>query len=154
MNENNVAGRELGWDDEISVESTNFTVLQPGEYEFTVTNFERSRHNGSAKLPPCNKAVVTMTFESPEGVSTIKENFFMYSTCEGLISNFMIAIGLKKEGEPTRMNWPATIGRKGRAKLGIRTYTGNDGTERQANEIKNFIKPTTSTAPSWKAGSF
>lgn len=45
MNENNVAGRELGWDDEISVESTNFTVLQPGEYEFTVTNFERSRHN-------------------------------------------------------------------------------------------------------------
>ena len=43
--------RELDWDDEIERES-DFVLLPEGDYDFTVTGFERARHEGSEKLPP------------------------------------------------------------------------------------------------------
>ncbi len=42
--------KELGWDDEISQEST-FTLLEEGDYRFRFVSMERGRHNGSSKLP-------------------------------------------------------------------------------------------------------
>ena len=51
--------REFGWDDEIENDN-EFQILPDGDYNFTVTGFERGRHQGSAKLPPCNKAIITL----------------------------------------------------------------------------------------------
>ena len=43
------------------IENDNeFQILPDGDYNFTVTGFERGRHQGSAKLPPCNKAIITL----------------------------------------------------------------------------------------------
>ena len=42
--------KELGWDDVIEKES-DFTLLPAGDYDFTITGFERARHEGSEKLP-------------------------------------------------------------------------------------------------------
>lgn len=66
--------RELGWDDEISQES-EFQLLPAGDYEFTVTNFERARHTGSQKLPACNKAIVELQLQTQTGTSTVKDTF-------------------------------------------------------------------------------
>ena len=52
-------GRELGWNDTIEHDS-EYTLLPEGDYDFEVTRLERARHNGSAKLPACNKAVLTL----------------------------------------------------------------------------------------------
>ena len=38
--------RELGWDDEISNDGEEFTVLPAGDYDFEVVAFERGRHDG------------------------------------------------------------------------------------------------------------
>ena len=40
--------RELGWDDEITSDSGGFLLLEEGDYDFTVTAFERGRFPGSA----------------------------------------------------------------------------------------------------------
>ena len=91
--------RELDWDDEIARES-DFVLLDEGDYDFTVTGFERARHEGSEKLPPCKKAIVTLTIDAPEGKAAIKHNLFLHERCEGLLSQFFIGIGQKKHGEP------------------------------------------------------
>ena len=62
-----VEERELGWDDTIEKESAGFIILPEGDYEFKVLEFQRARHEGSEKLPPCNKAVITLVVETPEG---------------------------------------------------------------------------------------
>lgn len=133
---------ELDWDSEISQESS-YTILPEGEYPFSVASFERGYHNGSDKLPPCNKAILTIEIDGGKlGKSTVKHNLFISRRTEGLLCEFFISIGLKKHGEPLRMNWAAVPGAKGRCKVGIRTYNGNE-----YNEIKRFLEPTAAPAP-------
>lgn len=133
--------RELGWDDEISRES-DFTIIPEGDYDFTVTGFERGRHEGSEKLPPCNKAIVTLSVRLPDGsAATLKHNLFLHTRCEGLLSAFFTGIGLKRKGEPLHMNWNAVTGAAGRCHIKVRTYTKQNGETGQSNDISKFYEP-------------
>ena len=61
--------RELGWDDQIQKDGGDgFVPLPPGDYDFTVTNFERARFGGSDKMPACNQAKMEITVHSPNTV--------------------------------------------------------------------------------------
>ena len=130
--------RELGWDDEISNDSGNFILLEEGDYNFTVAAFERARFPGSQKLPPCNKAVLTLAVETPEGTANVKYDLVLYSTLEWKISEFFRAIGQKKHGETLRPRWNEVVGSKGRARFKVRTYTKKDGSEGKANDVAAF----------------
>lgn len=157
--ENNL-NREFDWNDEIENES-EYTLLPEGDYDFTVVSFERGRYAGSTNLPPCNKAILTIRVESPQGKTTLKHNLFLHTKTEGLLSEFFIAIGQKKHGEKLRMNWNAVTGARGRCKVYVDKWTGNDGTEHESNKIKRFLEPAKATgtpaAPTQRAftpGSF
>ena len=159
MNELNRDLRELGWDDEIENDSPEFVILPEGDYEFVVTKFERGRHNGSEKLPPCNKAILTLQIVGKEGVALITHNLFLHSKCEGMLCAFFTAIGQRKHGEKLKMNWNNVIGSSGRLKLGIRTWKGTDGEEKTSNDVKKFYEPTENEEPQqaashWQAGQF
>jgi len=138
----NFEGREFGWEDSIEKDGVDFIILPEGDYEFEVTNFERARHPGSEKLPPCNKAIVHIRVEGKEGASTIiKHNLFLHSITEGMLCAFFTSIGQRKKGEKVNMNWCKVIGSKGRLKLSIRDWTADDGKKMQSNEIKKFYEP-------------
>lgn len=150
--------RELNWDDEI-LEESSFALLPEGDYNFIVKSFNRGRHSGSAKLPACNKAELEIAVDDGKGNrGTILHNLFLHTKCEGILSAFFISIGQKKHGEPLRMNWNAVIGAKGRCKVAIDKWTGNDGAEKQNNKITKFYEPSAiNSAPaqtSFKAGTF
>jgi len=153
-------GRELDWDDEIENESGGWVLLPEGDYDFVVENFERGRHGGSAKLPPCNKAILTLGMDSPEGEhASVTCNLFLFSTQEWKLCQFFTCIGARKKGEKTRPNWNLVMGARGRCKVTIRNYTGNDGKEHQTNEIDRFYPPEEGGSgqpqqPKWKAGAF
>lgn len=130
--------RELGWDDEIEKDGSDYVLLPEGDYDFTVESFERGRHNGSEKLPPCNKAMLKLRIDATEGTALINHNLFLHTKTEGMLSTFFTAIGQKKKGEKLKMNWNAVIGAKGRCKVGIHTWKNNEGEERKGNDIKKF----------------
>ncbi|MHB8061286.1 MAG: DUF669 domain-containing protein [Ruminiclostridium sp.] len=138
MNNN---GREIGWNEVIENDSPDFVTLPEGDYDFEVTEFERARHTGSEKLPPCNKAVVHIRIEGPEGVTVIKHNLFLHSITEGMLCAFFTAIGQRKKGERATMNWNTVVGSKGRAKVGIKKWVSDEGREVVMNEIKRFYDP-------------
>lgn len=134
-------GYELDWDSAIEKDSPEFILLPEGDYDFTVTKFERGRHNGSEKLPPCNKAIIYLSIETPEGNAVIQHQLFLHSKTEGMLSAFFTAIGQKKKGEKITMNWNTVVGSKGRCKVYVDTWTGNDGTEKKSNKIRKFYEP-------------
>lgn len=134
-------GYELSWDGQIENDSPEFVVLPEGDYDFEVIDFERARHAGSEKLPPCNKAIVHIKVQGPEGVTVIKHQLFLHSITEGMLCSFFTAIGQRKKGEKVTMNWGAVIGSAGRAKVGIHKWTNNDGKEMIFNDIKKFYEP-------------
>lgn len=146
--------RELGWDDEIEKDSGEFILLPEGDYDFVVTAFERARHDGSEKLPPCNKAVISLEIESPEGTATIKHNLFLHTKTEGMISAFFVGIGQKKHGEKVKPNWGAVVGSKGRAKIGIHKWTNDSGEEKSYNQVKKFYEPEDAPAAQFTPGAF
>lgn len=138
--------REFGWDDTITKDS-EFILLPEGDYNFVVESFERGRHAGSEKMPACNKAILTLRIEVAEGTVHITHNLFLHTKTEGLLSAFFSSIGQKKKGEPLRMNWNQVPGSSGKAKIGIRSYNGNN-----YNEIKRFYPRE--EGPAFKAGEF
>lgn len=138
MNEYTSAPHELGWDDEISNDSGSFVLLEEGDYEFVVTAFERARFPGSAKIPPCNKAVLTLAVESVQGTASVKYDLILYSTLEWKLSEFFRAIGQKKHGEPLCPRWNELVGSRGRARFKTRTYTKKDGSEGKTNDVEKF----------------
>jgi len=144
--------RELGWDDEIEKDSGEFILLPKGDYNFTVTAFERGRHEGSDKLPPCNKAIISLEIESPEGTVTIRHNLFLHTKTEGMVSAFLVGIGQKKHGERVKPKWAAIVGSKGRAKIDVHKWTGNDGDEKSGNQVKKFYEPE--EKPTFTPGKF
>lgn len=135
---NNNFEREFGWDDTIQEDAKEFIKLQPGDYVFTVTDFERARHTPNpqkpGKLPACNKAVISLEIETDEGVTSLKHNLFLYSSTEGMLSAFFGAIGQKKHGEPLKMNWNTVVGATGVCSVKNRTYNDN-----VYNEVKSMI---------------
>lgn len=131
--------RELGWEDEIEKDGSDFILLPEGDYFFTVTKFERARFQGSAKMPACNQAKLELTVHSPEhGDVIVFHNLFLHTKTEGLLSQFFAGIGQKKKGEKLRMNWNTVIGSKGKLKLEINKFWGNDGQEKTNNQVKKF----------------
>lgn len=145
-----IIDRELDWDEGFELNPRTFTLLPEGEYEFTVTGFERQRHNGSAKLPPCPKAALTLEIEGAEGSTTITHNLFLHTKTTGLLSAFFISIGLGKAGETVTPNWSKVLGATGRAKIGIRSYEKKDGTPGETNEVREFLPPL----QGWTPGGF
>ncbi len=148
--------RAFGWDDSIEKDSSGFVLLPEGEYDFVVEGFTRGFHNGSAKLPRCNKAVLKIRVGDAFGQSTVLEhNLFLHSKCEGLLCEFFTSIGARKRGESVRMDWQKAAVGTGRCKLGVRTWVGRDGEEKKSNEILRFLEPQPQPQqPSWSSGNF
>lgn len=143
--------RELDWGDSIEKDS-EFTLLKEGDYNFSVETFERARHPGSEKLPPCPKAIISIHIDSPEGSTTIKHNLFLHTKCEGMLSAFFESIGQKKKGERINMDWNRVPGSTGRCKVTIRNYKNKDGEDRQSNQISRFYPKE--DKPAFKPGAF
>lgn len=72
----------MNWDDTIENDGQEFVILPEGDYTFTVTNFERGRFPGSAKIPPCNKAALTISIDNDTGSATARFDLILYRTLE------------------------------------------------------------------------
>lgn len=160
MSEYQNDAHEIGWGDQIVADGGEFLLLDEGDYDFTVTSFERGRFPGSAKIPACNKAILTLTVQTPEGEANTKYDLILWSSLEWKISEFFRSIGQKKSGEAFIPRWNEVVGSKGRAHFKPRKYLKN-GEERQVNDVSKFYDaPQTqqnyATAPQtgWQQGKF
>lgn len=136
---NNEKDMLMNWDDAIETDGQEYILLPEGEYNFKVTNFERGRFVGSARIPQCNKASIVIQIEAKEGTTSVKFDLILYRTLEWRISAFFRCIGQKKHGEKLTMDWGKVVGSKGRAYIKQRSYTNQNGEEKFINDVDRFI---------------
>ena len=128
----------LDWNDTIESDGGEYILLPDCDYNLVVKNFERGRFPGGPKLPPSNKATITLVMPTLHDEESVKFDFILHRNLEWRISSFFRAIGQKKHGERLTMNWNTLIGSSGRARFKQRSYTGNDGTQRFTNDVDRF----------------
>lgn len=120
-------------------EPMEYILLPEGDYAFTVTNFEKSEHPGSAKIPPCPKAILELTIKTDKGIGTVKENLYLEEGSEWKLCAFFKSLGFRTHGEKFAMNWDKVVGAKGRAHIIVDTWEGSDGVTRQNNKVKRYL---------------
>jgi hypothetical protein len=135
-------GRALSWDDAIGKDFSEFVVLPEGTYKYQVTGVERGRFEGSAKMGACPKLTVKCRILDEEGdMVTLEKALFLHTKCEVFLSAFFTSIGQRKKGEEFVPMWNKIVGSGGFCQVGLRTWTGKDGSEKTSNEIKEFLPP-------------
>lgn len=154
--ENNMHEHELGWDDEITADSEKEYVLLPeGTYDFIIKSpIKRTRTSGKGKIPASNAAVVTLTISYNGTNVSIPTTLILYSTLEWKLSAFFECIGLKKKGEPLRMQWNNVVGKGGKCVISHREYNGST-----YNNVERFVVPEApaaqpSSSQQWGGGSW
>lgn len=89
---NNMPDAALDWDSEVTNEQREFVLLPAGDYLFTVQSFERARYEGSAKLPPCSMAKLTITIHGGDkGETTVTHRLYLHTKTQGLLGAFLRA---------------------------------------------------------------
>ncbi len=126
-------GASIPWE-----ESPEYVILTPGNYEFTVQNYERGHYDGNPGTGKigCNTVRVTVAVDTPQGKATARNTFYFKQSAVGFIRDFFLCIGLLKKGEAFVPDFDKAIGCNGMAEFKTREYNGNT-----YNEIKKWIKP-------------
>lgn len=148
----NENGYELGWDGEIEHDS-EFILLDEGDYNFRISHYERARHNGTANLPPCNKAIIHVLIEHEKGEKKIEHALFLHSKTEGFLCQFFKSIGQRQHGEKMKMDWNKVSGARGKCHVFVDSFTGKNDDAVKVNKIKYFIDPS-DTKKGFKPGKF
>ena len=128
------------WDSVIEDDSNGYQLLTPGEYIGRVIWFDRDHFSGSAKMPACPKAVITIALELPDGkTAELVTTLLVHPKTEWKLSEFFRAIGQKKHGERLKMDWSKVIGSRICVHVQNRKYTNRDGEERTVNDIDRYL---------------
>lgn len=124
------------WDDEISYDGEPFSMVPPGDYNFEITNLEKTK---TAKGD--NMAKLTFKVYDDETEGSITDNIVLIKRCEWKISQFFRSIGLKKHGETIKMHWNKVLGAKGRIRIKKDSFIGKDGNERESRAVDRYLDP-------------
>ena len=140
MENSNIKNVPLDWGDSLENDGEHYIILEEGDYNFTVSSFERSFFNGSEKISACNKAILHLQVDTDQGVANVKTDLILNKVFIWKIAAFFRSIGQKKRGEPLgSMDWSKVPGSTGKAHFKPRTYLGKDGQEYEINDVSYFI---------------
>ena len=134
--------RSLGWDDIINdgEKYPERVVLEPGDYDFKVTKFERGiSKNGN------NMAELELEIKDGEKTAIVKDWIALTDKTMWKVANFFRSVGLKKHGEKTKMRWKESIGKTGRCTLTKVKLESKNGTPYDANQIHEYLDPIDET---------
>lgn len=164
------SGGELGWEDEINDE---YVELQPGRYQFRVLSVTRGRHSGASWMPACNKADIQLEIIEPTtGIAiTVKDSVFLHQQGKFKICRLFESLGMKKKGDPLRMNWNIVgktgwcetklkEGERGGKFVNVKTYIPAEDIQAQPQMSQPMGMPPAPSAPQtpqtppWNPGAF
>lgn len=129
----------------IEIPESEFVLLDPGTYKFTITNREKSFHQPNPNNPgkmPADTPIVTLflSIESDKGTAVIRDRFFLHPSVSWRIGAFFKAVGMiPEDSKQLTMDWDNVIGKSGYCT--VKQQAGN--TEGVVfNNIDKYLKPS------------
>lgn len=139
---NNNEGYELNWDSAIEKDSPEYILLPEGDYDFTVTKFERGRHNGSEKLPALQQGHNPSSHRNAPGKRRHTAPAFSPLKDGGNALGLFYRHRPKEKGREDHHELERRDpGAKGRCRVYVDTWKGSDGEERKSNRVRRFYEP-------------
>lgn len=126
------------WNDYIETDSDlpEIVILEPGDYNYEVTNLTKTYANSGAPM-----AKLTLRVFDDKQSTTVFENLVLSRKAEWKLSQFFRSIGQKKHGEGLNMDWNKVVGSTGRCKIVKGSYTNKSGNEVEKNEVDRYYDP-------------
>ena len=122
------------WDDDYEYQSAkNQRLLEPGIYDFTVSNIEKCWYEGSSKIQPCNALNMWIDIEGED--VTVFEKFFLVDTMAWKIDSFLKSVGFNEQKISLLLQ---STGRSGMCHIITRNLDRS-----KINNIDRFITPDT-----------
>lgn len=119
------------------VESNEYVLLNPGEYQYTVDSVDYGDYNGGTKIPPCGMVIVNIHVDTDNGRAFLNERFYVCREGGGKIAGFFKSVGDLKDGQKKfTPDWDALPGKTGIVKTKQREYNGN-----LYNDVDRFVAP-------------
>lgn len=144
-------GEALDYEGEIEAGESEFEAIPAGTYDFEVEEVGRKQYNGGDKMGPCPIAAVRCRIVG--GAQDGRVFFcdvYLNSKVSWKIRQFFVCLGMHPADAPkeqkVRMDWSRAVGRRGRVRLGTRTYDG-----REYTDVKEWLKPSAPAAPAAQA---
>ena len=131
--------RALDPDDVIRNDGLEY--VKEGSYAFMITDIGGRMFAGSEKTPRCPEIVLTALVDTDVGIVESKIYLQLYRSLEWKLADFFRCIGLKKPGEPMKMDWEKTIGCTGRAYFCPESYFDKYNQKRIALNLVKFFDP-------------
>lgn len=130
----------LGFDDEIddgqSRQFDEIYVFEPGDYEFTVKNVDRTVNDDGY-----NKVIVDLEVTDGEHTSIVKDFITLKSTVIWKIAQYFRSLGMKKHGENIKMDWKGSVGKKGMLTLLKEEAVSKQNNKYLRNSVKGYLDP-------------
>ena len=124
------------------IRNDGLEYVREGNYAFLITEITGGMHPGSEKIGPCPTIRVTALVDTEQGLVQTGFTLFLSRVLEWKLSQFFRCIGLKKAGEPMRMQWDDVVGCTGRARFRPESYFDDRLRKRTAlNPVEFFDAP-------------
>ena len=135
------------WDSAIENDGQEFVLLDPGDYSFTVTAFERAQFAGSDKSPACPMAKLTLNCTDSMGnTAQIYDALFLNSRNEWRLCQFFTAIGQRQHGEKLVPNWNKVLGATGTCTVGYDDRNKDEKGNPKYNRVTKYLEPAGGSA--------
>ncbi|WP_314651998.1 hypothetical protein [Slackia exigua] len=134
-------GQAMDWEGEVSDEG-GFVLLEPGVYPFVVSNLEKERYEGGAKMGPCPRAKLTLSVFAPSGDATVFDRILLHTKTQWRVAQLFCGLGFEKNAETGRypMAWNQVVGRGGYVELKVREYESR-GEKYKSNDVVRYLPP-------------
>lgn len=132
----------FGFEDELpDIPQDEYTILTPGEYEFTVMNIEYKELESRKLNCIVKTADVQLRFSDGQQEGMGHCNLMFHSKTVWKIREFFASIGQAVEkGQPFRPNWNI-IGQTGRCLIKNGSFKSREGDVKRTNEVEKFLEP-------------
>lgn len=118
------------------IDDDGITTLEPGEYAFRVKGYTKSLTQAGDPM-----AKVNLIISSPRGETEVMDNIVLKETTVWKISSFFRSVGMKKHGQPMKIDFDGAIGKSGRLTLYIDEYTTKNGRTIKTNRVDEYLDP-------------
>lgn len=133
---NTAVNTDISWESEIVDQGNSLDLLEDGIHEFTVKSYERQFHDKTDKFGPCRMALITLEVATDSGPVEIKDRLYLVSSMQWRLVSFFKCVIHEDLGKQFKMPWDRITGASGIAEFGRRKYSGKDGKEHTAIDIR------------------